>query len=187
MKTTVKQFKKLIREALTKRLEGLNRERRGKKKNYGELEDEGGGVTYGDLPEDVDRLRRAKDKYGETEFEEGMNPETGQWEHEPMPGLGQGMHQSRMERERGVSRGMNPQTKELGGEGPWGPRSDVEDFFHNDSDKFKWDESNINEKAPPSEEAEEFIKKHKKEFIKRYGAKEGMKNLYATAWEKFGG
>ena len=41
------------------------------------------------------------------------------------------------------------------------------------------------ESAPPGRKAERFIKKHKKEFKKRYG-KRGTSVLYATAWKKFG-
>ena len=43
----------------------------------------------------------------------------------------------------------------------------------------------IVESAPPGKKAERFIRKHKKEFKKRYG-KRGTEVLYATAWKKFG-
>jgi hypothetical protein len=43
----------------------------------------------------------------------------------------------------------------------------------------------LDEVAPPGKKAERFIKKHKKEFKKRYG-KRGSDVLYATAWKKFG-
>ncbi len=46
-------------------------------------------------------------------------------------------------------------------------------------------ESRLNEKAPPGEKAERFIRKHKKEFKKRYGDK-WEEVLYATAWRMFG-
>ena len=42
------------------------------------------------------------------------------------------------------------------------------------------------ESAPPGKKAEDFIRKHKSEFKKRYGKKRGTEVLYATAWKKFG-
>jgi hypothetical protein len=45
-------------------------------------------------------------------------------------------------------------------------------------------ESRYAESAPPGEKAEHFIKKHKKEFKKRYG-KKWSSYLYGTAWKKF--
>lgn len=42
----------------------------------------------------------------------------------------------------------------------------------------------VNEVAPDNPKAERFIKKHKREFKKRYG-KRGDQVLYATAWKKF--
>ena len=48
-----------------------------------------------------------------------------------------------------------------------------------------FDKTYIFEKAPPGAKAERFIKKHKKEFKKRYG--DAWKEvLYATAWKLFG-
>jgi hypothetical protein len=75
MKTTLKEFRKLVQKEFKKMLsEGdVDSERR---RNYGYDEvDSGQGVEYHDLPEsleveDRDRLRRAADGYGETEFEE---------------------------------------------------------------------------------------------------------------------
>jgi hypothetical protein len=83
MKTTLKEFRKLIRQEFKRMLtEGdVDSERR---RNYGYDEaDSGQGVEYHDLPEsleieDVDRLRRAADGYGETEFEESLD-------EQPMP------------------------------------------------------------------------------------------------------
>jgi len=43
---------------------------------------------------------------------------------------------------------------------------------------------NLNEKSPPSEKAEKFIKSSKKDFKKRYG-KNWKRVLYATAWKNF--
>lgn len=45
--------------------------------------------------------------------------------------------------------------------------------------------TDITEVAPPGRKAEQFIKKHKKEFHKRYGDK-ADDYLYGTAWKKFG-
>lgn len=75
MKTTLKEFRKLVQKEFKNMLsEGdVDSERR---RNYGYDEvDSGQGVEYHDLPEsleveDRDRLRRAADGYGETEFEE---------------------------------------------------------------------------------------------------------------------
>lgn len=41
------------------------------------------------------------------------------------------------------------------------------------------------EKAPPSKEAEDWIKANKEEFKKQYGD-DWESVLYATAWEKYG-
>ena len=45
-----------------------------------------------------------------------------------------------------------------------------------------YQDEEIDEVAPPDEE--EWIKKNKADFIKRYGAKKGMAILYATAWKR---
>jgi hypothetical protein len=47
---------------------------------------------------------------------------------------------------------------------------------------FDQQDEEIDEVAPPDEE--EWVKKNKAEFIKRYGAKKGMAILYATAWKR---
>jgi len=87
MKTTVPKLRRVLREELKRRFlkEDVDSERR-RKHGYEET-DSGAGVEYGDLPEalefeDVDRLRRAADGYGESEFEENLEEEPG------MSGLG---------------------------------------------------------------------------------------------------
>lgn len=44
---------------------------------------------------------------------------------------------------------------------------------------------NINEVAPDDKKIENWIKSNKKEFISKYGEKEGKRILYATAWKMF--
>lgn len=73
MAVSIKEFRKYLRKEFKKHFEMVDRERRSKH-GY-DLEDEGPGVSYGDLPEDVDRVRRSEDGYGETEFEEGVQAE----------------------------------------------------------------------------------------------------------------
>lgn len=82
MKTTIPKLKRLIREEFKRILQegDIDMERR---RNYGYDEvDSGQGTEYHDLPEsfeveteDKDRLRRAEDGYGETEFEEELELE----------------------------------------------------------------------------------------------------------------
>lgn len=85
-------FVNLLREQFKSFFEDIDRERR-HKRGYG-LEDEGKGVSYGDLPEnieneDADRLRRAADGYGETEFEEDVAIMSSDEEIADVLGLGQ--------------------------------------------------------------------------------------------------
>jgi hypothetical protein len=63
-------LKSMLNKEFTQRLEGVDRVRRGED-TAGDYHDEneGAGVSY---EEDVDRLRRAADGYGETEFEESV-------------------------------------------------------------------------------------------------------------------
>lgn len=56
---------------------------------------------------------------------------------------------------------------------------------HKGAKKWGKVEESLNEVAPPGEKAEEFIKKNKESFKKRYGER-GEEVLYATAWKKFG-
>lgn len=71
MRVKVGSFKKLIREQLKQYLESVDRANRGEEDDYKD-EPEGRDVQYEaqELDDSVDRLRRAKDGYGETEFEE---------------------------------------------------------------------------------------------------------------------
>ena len=43
-------------------------------------------------------------------------------------------------------------------------------------------EAEMNEKAPPGKE--DWVRKHKQEFIDRYGRDKGLSVLYATAWKQ---
>ena len=54
----------------------------------------------------------------------------------------------------------------------------------NPSNKFMVVES-LQEKAPPDEDMERFIKKQKQDFIDRYGKERGLEILYATAWKMY--
>lgn len=46
-------------------------------------------------------------------------------------------------------------------------------------------ESKLTEKAPPSKQAEKWIKANKQRFVKQYGPEKGMQVLYAKAWKDF--
>lgn len=65
MRVKLKGLREFIRDSFVGQMESVNRSRRGEEDDY-EEENEGPGTTY----EDVDRVRRAKDGAGETEFDE---------------------------------------------------------------------------------------------------------------------
>jgi len=61
----------------------------------------------------------------------------------------------------------------------------AKEIFEKSEDMVILGKKGLEEVAPPNAEAERFIRKHKKEFKKRYGDR-GEEVLYATAWKKFG-
>jgi len=141
IKTTENQLRKTFRECLREmkkmEKEGVSQSKRSKH-GY-DLEDPVDYDTNGEgLGEDVDRMRRNKDGYGD-EFEEGRGMQMRKQIHKPK--------KSKL--------GMS-----------------LEAIFQ--------------EVSPPSEQAEDFIKKNKDLFKKRYGP-EWEKILYKAAWSKFGG
>jgi len=68
MKTKLSTLKEFLGVCFQEYLESVDRANRGEEDDYRD-EDDQAGVRY---EEDVDRLRRAADGYGETEFEEAV-------------------------------------------------------------------------------------------------------------------
>lgn len=61
----------------------------------------------------------------------------------------------------------------------------AKEIFEKSIDMVILGKKGLDEVAPPSSSAEDFIKKNKKDFKKRYGSR-WEEVLYATAWKKFG-
>lgn len=68
------------------------------------------------------------------------------------------------------------------GDGELDDMQPEDEFDQEDDLDIRADDDRMQESAPPGEE--DWIKKMKPDFIKRYGAKKGMEALYATAWKR---
>jgi hypothetical protein len=130
---SIEKLKEMLREAFKSEIESVDRLNRAAD-GYGETEFE----------EDADRLRRAADGYGETEFEEDVAIVS---DDETIPDFLNGLNQE------DESKDMPPL-------------------------------ANFLEKAPEGKESEEFVMKNKQKFKKQYGDK-GQDVLNATATKLF--
>lgn len=131
---SIQKLKEMIREAFKEEMESIDRLNRAKD-GYGETEFE----------EDADRLRRAADGYDESPFEEDVAIVSND---ESIPDVLKALAQEKEE-----AKDMPPL-------------------------------ANFLEKAPEGKEAEDFILKNKQKFKKQYGDK-GKDVLYATAQKLF--
>jgi len=203
MKTTLKKFKNIINEEMRLRLEGVDRVKRSKR-GYG---DEETFDDYHDVSEDADRLRRAADGYGETEFEEDADRL-----RRAADGYGETEFEEDIEitldtdDDEPEEKAKSHATAKDGGDvgGPLGRLSTLAaayDPLEDDDVKLKklkdleelaqlyredLKESGmpglsfISEKAP-SEKEEEYVKKNLIKYMKRYGQKQGRDRVYKDA------
>jgi hypothetical protein len=174
MKVKLSQLKRALREAFEKHQEDVDRLRRAQ---------DGRGET--EFEEDVDRLRRAQDGRGETEFEEDVDrlrrAQDGRGETEFEEG---NLTFNPMDDEENGKSHAVPSEIDLGDTGGGAPGS-LAAAYDPVTDQRLTTEDELSEVSPPSDKAEEFIKKNKKSFQKRYGAR-WKEVLYSTAWKKFG-
>jgi len=206
MKTSVKNFKNILNKLFG---EGVDRVRRNKRGYTDEhTPDDYHDVSEEFEAEDVDRLRRADDGYGETDFEEQMDipsfedDEDAPEEKESLSFDPMDSKQKKMKAKgHAVPGGLDGLDAGDSGGGPPGAfGAGFDPLAGNDPKMMKkgWgngEEVDVDdldlpklmalaESPPPSDEAEAFIAKHKKDFKKRYGER-WKEVLYSVASEKF--